>query len=283
MDQIRSQALYFKNIPIIAPKYRSVIHLEDKEDRSFWDEQLQKHRPGKYFYVLYSKSKNGLKTTGCDQCLKYRPYLDSRFFICIDSDLRYLMNEPNLDAAHYVIQTYTYSFENHYCEANNLQASVSANANGCCFDFLVFLQNLSDALYEPLLLLLYCKRTGSKYLNEFDFRHIMKSQCSGTEMKNNGQGYVDYIRSQFAPYLSGAAAIGFNVELESANYNAMNLRPDNAYLHVRGHNLFDLVSDIGRMCCSKLRISFRTDVLLKVQVGGGYWEYDELVRDLSSI
>lgn len=280
MDWIRSQAIVYKNLPLLAPKYRSVVHLEDDEDKVFWNEQLQKHRPGNYFYVTFSKSNNGNDTRGCDQCLKFKPYLNSRFFICIDSDLRYLMGEPGIDADHYIIQTYTYSFENHYCETNSLQASIAANANGCGFNFEVFLRTLSDALYEPFLLLLFCKRTGSNLLTEKDFRHIIKNQCTSVEAQNDGAGYVQYITQSFEPFIKAGVSIGFNPKAEGATYSARGLDKDNAYLHVRGHNIFDLTIHIGNMCCRRLRVSFLNDVLKKVAIGGHYWEYEEIQKDL---
>lgn len=62
MDNIASQAKFFNNLPLISPKYRSVVHLEDQEDKAFWDTLLQRFRPGKYFYVPYSKSNKGFDT-----------------------------------------------------------------------------------------------------------------------------------------------------------------------------------------------------------------------------
>ena len=280
MDRIRSQAIVYKNLPLLVPQYRSVVHLEDDEDKTFWKELLQKHRPGKYFYVTFSKSNKGNNTRGCDQCLKFKPYLDSKFFVCIDSDLRYLMGEPDIDAAHFIIQTYTYSFENHYCETNSLQASITANAKGCEFNFAVFLQNLSNALYEPLLLLLYCKRTGNNLLTEKDFRHILKNQCTSAEAQNNGAGYVQYITRSFGQLLKIGVSIGFDSKVEGATYAARGLDKDNAYLHVRGHNLFDLTVYIGNHYCPHIQVSFLNDILKKVSIGGQYWEYEEIEKDL---
>ena len=280
MDNIASQARYFNNLPVLSPKYRSVVHLEDEEDKAFWNTILQRFRPGVYFYVPYSKSNNGFNTHGCDQCLKYRPYLSSRFFVCIDSDLRYLMNEPNLDADHYIIQTYTYSWENHFCKANNLQATVDANASGCSFDFSVFLRNLSKALYKPFLLLLYCRRTGNKYLTEKVFRQILKSQCKVVEIRNNGQGYLYYINSKFKPLLDGSTSIGFDANAEAVLYRSKGLFIDNTYLHIRGHNIYNLVLHIGNMVTRGLPVNFAEDVLKQVPINGRYWEYVRIKNDL---
>ena len=279
-DNILSQARHYNNLPLIKRDIRSVVHLEDAEDEPFWDTILQRARPGKYHYVPYSKSEKGKYTTGCDQCLKFRPYLSSRFFICIDSDFRYLLGEPNLDAAHYVIQTYTYSWENHYCQDNTLQSSVVANAAGLGFNFSVFYNNLSHALFEPLLLLLYCKRTGNNLLTEQTFRQILRKQCTSAEAQNNGAGYVQNIVQNYAPYLAGAATIGFDVDVETANYAVKGLNKGNAYLHVRGHNIYDLTIYIGKMYARPLRIRFEADILKQSVIGGAYWEYAKIESDL---
>lgn len=280
MDWILSQARYFNNIPILVPDYRSVVHLEDEEDKVFWDTVLQRGRPGHYFYVSYSKSEKGNDTKGCDQCLKYKQYLSERFFICIDSDLRYLLSNSSLPVTPFIIQTYTYSWESHYCDAASLQSSVEANSTGFGFDFSIFLTNLSHALYQPLLLLLFCKRNEISYLKENEFRQIIKNQCSWKESQNNGQGYVAYLQSRFTPLITGADSIGFDPAEESARYASMGLNLDNAYLHVRGHNIYDLVSYIGRMYSKHARMSFDEEILGKVSVGGEYWEYTRIIDDL---
>mgnify|MGYP002625828108 CR=1 FL=1 len=282
-DNILSQARHYNNLPLIKRDIRSVVHLEDAEDEPFWDTILQRVRPGRYHFVYYSKSNKGNNTSGCDQCLKFRPYLSSRFFVCIDSDLRHLTGQPNVDAAHYVIQTYTYSWENHFCQGGTLQASVAAHATGIGFDFSTFYLNLSHALYEPLLLLLYCNRTGNNLLTEQRFRQLLKKQCTSAEARNDGAGYVQYIDRSFTPFLSGSAAIGFDAAVEAANYAARGLNRDNAYLHVRGHNIYDLTVDIGKKYARPLRISFVADVLKQVSVGGPYWEYTQMENDLRSI
>lgn len=282
-NNILSQALYYNNLSYIKRDVRSVVHLEDAEGETFWDTILQRVRPGKYHYLHYSKSENGNKATGCDQCLKFLPYLNSRFFVCIDSDLRYLKEEQDLDAAHYVIQTYTYSWENHYCQENSLQISIAEHAYGFGFNFSVFFENLSHAIYEPLLLLLYCKRVGSDLLTEGSFNRLMKKQCTAVETQNDGNGYVQYIIQTFAQFLSQGVSIGFNLATESAYFASMGLNRDNAYMHVRGHNIYELTNYIGRIYSRPLQLNFQRDVMKKVLVGGRYWEYEKLEDDLKHI
>lgn len=92
MDWISKQAKLYRNLSL-TNRYTAIVHLEDKEDERFWDYQLQHVKPGRYRYLYYSKNDNGTDTRGCEQCLRFRPYLTDRFFICIDSDLRLLKGE----------------------------------------------------------------------------------------------------------------------------------------------------------------------------------------------
>ena len=282
-DNILSQARHYSNLSLIKRDVRSVVHLEDAEDETFWDQILQRVRPGKYHYVPYSKSENGNIAKGCGQCLKFRPYLNSRFFVCIDSDLRYLMKEQDLDAAHYVIQTYTYSWENHYCQENSLQTSIAEHADGFGFNFSVFFSNLSHAIYEPLLLLLYCKRVGCDLLNERSFNSLLKKQCTAAEVQNDGMGYVQYIIQAFATFLLKGESVGFNMSAESANFASMGLNRDNAYMHIRGHNIYERTTYIGKMFSRPLQLNFQKDVVKNVTVGGSYWEYERIEDDLKRI
>jgi hypothetical protein len=80
MDWIRKQARLYRNLAQ-TNRYKAVVHLEDKEDEAFWDIQLQHVQPGHYCYLYYSKSNNGTDSRGCEQCLRFKPYLTDKFFI----------------------------------------------------------------------------------------------------------------------------------------------------------------------------------------------------------
>lgn len=155
MTRIEEQAQYYKNLLLRDRSIKAVVHLENAEDERFWNNQLQNASPAKYFFLTYSKNNNGVDSRGCEQCLRYRPYLTKHFFICIDSDLRQLKGEDGLNADNYIAQTYTYSWENHLCEAKHLQRRFSALVPESNFDFEVFLTHLSTVIYKPLLYLVH--------------------------------------------------------------------------------------------------------------------------------
>ena len=154
MDWISKQAKLYRNLSL-TNRYQAIVHLEDKEDERFWDYQLQHVKPGHYRYLSYSKNNQGTDTRGCEQCLRFKPYLTDRFFICIDSDLRLLRGEKGLTANNHIAQTYAYSWENHLCEAVHLHERMKQNIEHLSFDMNEFLTTFSKIVYTPLRYLVH--------------------------------------------------------------------------------------------------------------------------------
>ena len=63
-------------------------------------------------------------------------------------------------------------------------------------------------------------------------------------------------------------------------YEDLGLVKENAYLHIRGHNLYNLIRGIG----IHLNPDFEYEVLLKeLPASERYWEILRVVRDLNEI
>ena len=121
----------------------AAIHLENKNDEIFWGKVLKHTYPGgKFRFISSSRSHTGNITCGCTQCLQYLDFLDEKFWIAIDSDYRYLDEQPFMRPENYVLQTYTYSFENHFCFAGNLNLALqkAVYPKSVDFDFGSFLR-----------------------------------------------------------------------------------------------------------------------------------------------
>lgn len=281
----KDQARDLANIPILRRDVIACVHLEDKEDMAFWDLMLQNRRAGKYHYVTHSKSQSGKETSGSSHCLRFRPYLNRRFFIGIDSDMRYLMQEQAVDAAHFVCQTYTYSWENHYCEARTLQERFTSlcSDRACQFDFEAFLSAYSAVVFKPLLLLLYCLKNHKSDFTRKLFDNCIPHQCKGVELADNGKMFIERIANNFEPYLNTPLAKTIDFEAEKSYFNALNVNEQNAYLHIRGHNLFDLVAYIGNMLCHGTSVSFKQDVLMKNLPRQTYWQIKKVADDIATI
>ena len=280
-DEYERQAMYFANLPLLDRKYIACVHLEDNDDKRFWSEMLQSTRKGDYFLITHSKSQKGNDTTGCVQCLKYRPFLSRRFFIAIDSDVRYPNKEADLDASHYIAQTYAYSWENHYCEARALQlrlkTAFEAKGLPITFDFVRFMEQLSPLLFAPYMYVLY--HSGAKVKEIFK---CLPTQVKRASITNNGQPLLQEIEHRIENL-----NLDYSVE-DAAKWTEylmhLGITPQNVYLHVRGHNLYSMIQSIGTLLCRGTNIAFTTDILQKnLLPNNTYWQLTKIANDLSQI
>lgn len=277
MNRIEEQARYYRNLPLRDRSIKAVVHLEDAEDILFWNNQLQSASPAKYHFLSYSKSDGNNDTHGCEQCLRYRPFLSKRFFICIDSDLRQLKGEDGLSVDKYIAQTYAYSWENHFCEAEHLQARFAELVSDSVFDFRVFLKELSAVVYEPLLYLVHYSQDSelSKQWNISKFNACLPLQPKRKELAENGRAYIEKVAKLFNDNLKGLQRL----EVMTNEY----LNEENAYLHIQGHQLYKLVLHIGIMLCKGTGIAFKTGILDTALHVDGYSEINNVQTDLKQI
>lgn len=276
MNRIEDQANYYKNYHLRYRDTIAVIHVEDEEDKKFWLAELRNVKSGEYHFITQSRSNSGKESKGCEQCLKYRPYLNRNFFICIDSDLRLLRGEENLTPNSYIAQTYAYSWENHSCEANNLDYRFKMKVPNCEFSFVSFLEELSQIVYKPLLYLVYHRTPElNQKWNISKFNKCIPNQLKRIELEDNGFLYLKKIRKLF------------DAELDSLslpnNFAIEGLTPENAYLHIQGHRLYDLIAYIGKLLCVGARVGFKTEVLDNGFPISGYMEIDNVQSDLTKI
>lgn len=285
---IEACALDFANVPKIDRRYTASVHLEHKADERFWDAVLQATHKGQYNYIYESRvEKDGNLTSGVDQCLRYRPYLSKTFFVCIDSDLRYMLQEPGIDVGHYILQTYTYSWENHYCLADQIQQLLTALSPEAAakFDFAGFLHQLSCNAYEPLLYLL---EVLDKQLVPGNiagaFNDCFPLQCTADVMGNNGAQLISQIQADLLQFMSNPAFAQIDIApAKEKYYQRLRVTEANAYLHIRGKNIFGLLAHIGNIVCRPFQINFKTQVLLPSLQLSGYWEIDKIHTDIASV
>ena len=276
MEWISKQAKLYRNLPL-TNRYTAIVHLEDKEDEKFWDYQLQHAKPGHYRYLYYSKNNNGTDTRGCEQCLRFRPYLTDRFFICIDSDLRLLKGEEGLTASNHIAQTYAYSWENHLCDSSHLCELVKQNIPQVNFDIKEFMTAFSEIVYMPLLYLVRYSANSNlnKFWNISKFNACIPLQPKRSDLDNNGKEYLSVIKSRFEQELKNLPEQPTN-KIESVT-------EENAYLHIQGHLLYKMMLHIGTLLCRGTGVAFKTDILDKCLHTTGYEEIESLQRDLKHI
>lgn len=286
-NYIRNKALDFANVPLIDKSIIASVHLENQEDELFWDTLLQNTRQGKYNYIYESRiAKDSALVSGVNQCLRYKPYLSKTFFVCIDSDLRYLEQEPEIDVAHFILQTYTYSWENHYCLSKEIQIRL---ANICPqaaskFDFEHFIASLSKCAYEPLLNVLEAlgKQLVPKNIVGL-FWSCFPMQCPATVFDDNGAQLLAQIANALLQITNNPLLASIDIAAAKAKYNKLGLNENNTYLHLRGHNIWSLINHIGNMLCRPYQINFKKQILLPSLQLIGYWEIDKINADIRRI
>lgn len=253
----------------------SVVHVEAWEDIDFWEPLLKRYRPGKYKFLPATHNENGRLTTGCTQCLKYRRHLSQRFFVCIDSDLRFLLDE-NIRADRGILQTYSYSWENHYAYASKLQAAYERCVKHPQFDFKRFLKDYSEMVYRPMLLMLECERHKGRFFSRENFKRCISVQFQKGEEANNGLPLLTRIRKA----LNRATKDYDHFEIDEAGYRAKGVTRHNAYLYVRGHSLYNLLLSLGARLMRQSRYDFERDVLRESLA---YDSYDAIRRIASDV
>lgn len=253
----------------------SVVHVEAWDDISFWEPILKRYRPGKYKFLPATANENGRITTGCTQCLKYRRHLSQRFFICIDSDLRFLLDE-NIRADRGILQTYCYSWENHYTFASKLQAAYEKRVRHPQFDFKRFLRDYSDIVYRPMLLMLECERHKGRFFSRENFKRCISVQFQKGEEANNGLPLLNRIRRA----LNRAVKDYDHIDINEAYYREKGVNRRNAYLYVRGHSLYNLILSLGTRLMRQSHYDFERHVLRESLA---YDSYDAIRRIASDI
>lgn len=238
---------------------RAAVHVENKDDIVFWSTVLRHFRPDDRFHFLAgSRNEFGHETSGVTQCLKYRHSLSKEFFICIDSDYRYLLHERGIDAEHFILQTYTYSFENHHCYAAGLNEVCSriAHVPNRVFDFRRFLTRFSCIVYDLFIWHLYFLKSDPARFSKYDFNQYinMTSRKSLLSVGDNGQRILDELEMKVRRRVVHFERKYPNADLQRVRekYAQLGVVPETAYLFLRGHNVYDMVSCLCQEVCKML-------------------------------
>ena len=233
-------------------RYHAVAHLEAADDERFWKPFFDHYAPNRrILYLSHSSNEKGIETSGVDHAFLLRQHLDNTLFICIDSDYRYLMDEPDIDIQNFIFQTYTYSFENHHCYINGIN-EVCKRAVGFennFFSFEHFLKEYSHAIYDLFIWHLYFVKYDEHAFSKLEFRRYITLYPLRFRFDNEHNAFVDmhefkfkigerihYINQHY-PYV--------NLSYLKDYYRKRGIRPDNVYLYIRGHNIFDLLCALG--------------------------------------
>lgn len=238
---------------------KAAVHVENKDDIAFWNRILNHFRPqDKFHFIAGSRNEFGHETSGVTQCLKYFDYLSPHFFICIDSDYRYLLCERRINVKHCVLQTYTYSFENHHCYAEGLDEVCLrvTNLDNDLFDFRRFLKEFSNILYPLFIWHLYFQNADPIRFSQFEFDSyvVLPNSRMFPLVQDNGARALDELRKRVECKINalGRKYPAADLDKVKEKYLKLGVTPNNVYLFVRGHNLYDLVTLVCKEVCKAI-------------------------------
>lgn len=286
----------------------AAIHLENKNDEIFWGKVLHEACPKlKFRFIAASRSFSGNMTAGCTQCLQYRDFLDKKFWIAIDSDYRYLTEESGIDANHFILQTYTYSFENHFCYYKNCQRAIEAAVeedkpsieelgidleslnkkleeeakknntevvpvedSKPDFSFEKFLKEYSRVIYPLLVWQLYLQEVGEDAFPKNVFHRLLTLPIGRRSIYNHGDSILRVLKERSHKLLKHLKQTYPEADTTwyEARCNAQGVHHDNCYLFVRGHQLYDLIIVQGH----KFNRKFEKELTSQLFFG----DYDEI-------
>jgi len=250
----------------------SVVHVEAEDDIWFWRQMLAKFRPGKYKFLPATINYRGVSTSGCEQCLKYRKFLSSRFFICIDSDLRRFSND-DISAKQGILQTYTYSWENHCVFSDRLQESFKSHiCNKELFDFRIFIKKYSAIVYKPIVMML----SGISGLDKETLWKCLTLQYQKGDEINNGETFLCRLQKN----IDGVLRYLPKEESNLSKYKEKGLVEETAYLYVRGHCIYNSIVSIGKKLCRDTDVDFVENVMKESIAYGKYKEINDIENDI---
>lgn len=229
-------------------------------------------------------SESNARQRGKTLCLKLIGCLDKHLIICVDSDFDKFLNPDLLQASKHILQTHTYSCENHQCQATNLQSKWNELQCGS-FDFYQFILDFSRLLYPAVLCILTAKMNGLKaWTLDSLCRSILQLQVNQNAMlADNGKLLLEKISLKIDEWTDCQPPLA-DEDLETTEQivSRIGMNANNTYLYMQGHCVYDLVLRIGNFLCNG-KHDFKCEVLDQAYMCSGYNEIDLVKADVRQV
>lgn len=261
--------------------YDICFRVEDTADIVFWQKLLSpfiRDKKVKFFPFVQNGNK---RISGKSYIMKHQSQANASYILCVDSDLDRILDKENFDAEHHILQTYTYSWENHYCWHESLQSSWLSWQKNMQFDFTDFLPKLSSVIFDAFVLMLTKKRLVHKgFTLDALCNAIDRVQGNQKEsLYNNGEGILSTIGDNINEKLtSSILEADEDVQDTIQRLNELGITSSNVYLFMQGHSVFNLVNRIGKAMMDE---SFEHQVLIpSFSVDASYPELEMIKADI---
>lgn len=243
---------------------RIVAYVESYDDIFFWRTVLGKFENKERYFEVMLPSKSSLQRGKKSALMNVIGNNVGRDMIaCVDADYDYLLqshsplSERMLNNP-YVFHTYVYAIENFQCYAeslHNVAVMVTLNDHAI-FDFEAFMQSYSEIIYPLFVWSILAYRTNNfKHFSISEFNRVI---TPGAFNIMEPQPALDHIRKKVVnkvkwlqQHLPGHKQEYLALKDELKEFGVY---PENTYLYIQGHHLFDVVVlPILTKVCNRLR------------------------------
>jgi hypothetical protein len=264
-DNINSQ--YIASANKLRPKNarkRIVAYVESYDDIFFWRSVLQDFETDNFFFEVMLPSRTtlgkGKRTVLMNQLGKG---LGQYMIACVDADYDWLLQgrteiSKYLCENPYVIHTYVYAIENYQCYAPSLHSTcvMSTLNDRLLIDFEVFFTDYSLIIWPLFVWNIWAYRYG--HYKEFPMSNFCDIVSFHDINPRNAEPALDKVRrrvNKCIGWLQRTFPEGHKTYPQvKAELQRMGIKPENTYLYMHGHTLFEnVVMTLLTPICNILR------------------------------
>lgn len=264
-DHLNSQ--YFEAANQLRPKQarrRIVAYVESYDDIFFWRTVLGRFENDKRYFEVMLPSHRKLERGKKSVLMNFvEGRIGPDMIACVDADYDYLLqgatpqSKKVIDSP-YVFHTYAYAIENMQCYAPSLhEVCVAVTLNDHrIFDFEDYMRQYSLAIFPLFVWSIWAYRTGQH--NRFSLTDFSRVTDPGGFNVSMPQPSIDHLRRKVSAKVRQLQAMfpgNKEAYLQTKDdLKRLGVTPDNTYLYIQGHSLFDnVVVPILTKVCNRLR------------------------------
>lgn len=243
---------------------RIVAYVESYDDVFFWRAVLSRFEDGRRFFEVMLPSRSDHLERGKKAAIMrmIAGRVGNGMIACVDADYDYLLQGATATSAtvvgnKYVFHTYAYAIENMQCYAPSLHdVCVAVTLNDSrVFDFCAFLAAYSEAIYPLFVWNVWFYRT--QHYGEFPLTSFLQAISTGKLSPANAAATLDRLADKAGRRVAQLrrshpeAAAG--IRSLRAELATLGVTPQNTYLFIQGHHLYDqVVMPLMKAVCARL-------------------------------
>lgn len=231
---------------------RVTVEVEDTIDRDFWSDLLGELCPEKEFHfdpyhtILNEDGSSERTGKGKSQIINASADFNAWHIGCVDSDYDWILSDyteagKTISGNKYLLQTYAYSIENLMCLSCTLGDFCSENTEETTdFDFDDYLTRLSKTVYPLLVWSTYLCSKGNQDFTQTAWHEVLVNtekdpEASLAQIEAKAKAKIEEFDKKYAGEITEKEGFEF------LNICQKDVIKEDAYLYVRGHELFDQI------------------------------------------